>query len=68
MFERETMTGLCDRLKAAPSKEAIESLLSEGKSFHFASGVTQRRWKRLATKRQLELDAPPKKKEVKGAK
>ncbi len=59
------MTGLCDRLRVAPSKEAIESLLSEGKTFTFASKATQRRWGRLATKRQLELDAPkpqPKKK------
>lgn len=55
------MTGLCEQIKTAPSREVIESLIAEGSGFKYASNVTKRRWGRLAVKRVMELTAPPKK-------
>jgi len=55
-----TNPGLCERIRKAASADEIESLLSEGAKFEYASVTTRTRWTRCAERRKRELLAPPK--------
>lgn len=46
------------RLLAAKNPEDIKNFLTEGKSYEFAAARTQRRWKRLASRRLDALASP----------
>lgn len=52
------MTGICDRIKVAPSKAVIDALIMEAAGFKYASAVTRRRWVTLAKRRLGELENP----------
>lgn len=49
--------GLCDMIKRARSDEEVGALLIQGTYFENASGITRRRWARLAERRNKQLAA-----------
>lgn len=50
--------GLREQIKQANSESEISTLLSKGKSYEFASEVTQKAWKSTARFRLAELNNP----------
>jgi len=50
--------GLKERIQAATSEKAVDTLLEEGKGYKDASEATKRRWKKIAegTLKQLTKD------------
>ena len=57
--------GLTERLEAATSEKAVNTLLEEGKGYKDASEAIKRRWSRIAkeTLKQFSKDKNAKKKE-----
>ena len=59
--------GLKERLQAATSKKAVDTLLEEGKGYKDASEAIKRRWKKIAEEslRRINKDKNNAKKEKK---
>ena len=59
--------GLKERLEAATSEKAVNTLLEEGKGYKDASEAIKRRWSRIAkeTLKQINKEKNAKKKEKK---
>jgi len=47
--------GLKERIQAATSEKAVDTLLEEGKGYKDASEATKRRWKKIAEGKLKQL-------------